>query len=132
MSASYALQKALVALLDGASLSAPVYDGTPAAKPYPRIEIGEGNFSPENADKITAREERIRITVYDRSNSQIAPCKVIVDELFELINETTLVLDNPYAAASECQVVVPRIARKQDGITVEGVLIISAIVQTVV
>lgn len=131
MSASGALQAAIVARLEAASVSATIYDGTPASKVYPRIEFGDSAVLEDNAECVTAREETLRLNVYARDNSQMAPCKALVDEVWAALDEVVLDLADPYAAASECRVRVIRVARQQDGITVEGVLLVSAMVETV-
>lgn len=127
MSASRAAQKALFDALNGV-ISAPVYDGVPSAAAFPYVEFGASDFVPDNVDCITGRVETIQIDVWSRNQGKKHPTKVIVDEIYNVLHEQTLTMDDPYACAT-CDVVLARVMDDPDGITTHGVVQVSVAVE---
>lgn len=129
MSAMSAVQKAIKARLEAASVAAPVLDNVPREDPYPRIVFGETSLAADNFECITGRSELLRLNIHSRDDGRMQPCKALVDQVWSALDEAVLSLDDPYAAASECQLTLIRIARQPDGKTVEGVLLVALEVQ---
>lgn len=116
-----AVQKAIKARLEAASVSAPIYDGIPASDPYPRIEFGPVSGTEANADCIVAQVDDIQLDIWDRSDGKLHPCKLITDEVVQALNAEILSLDDPYGAI-EAHVLLYRVFPEPDGRTAHGVV----------
>lgn len=130
MSASRALQKALKAKIDAASLGVTVYDGAPVGTVPPFIEFGSSDFGDENAECITMREQTIQIDVWRRDQGQLHPTRYLTDLVYDAVHEASLTLDDPYACI-DCRVTLVQVFLDRDGITAHGVVQVTALIETV-
>lgn len=136
MSASRALQKAVVAALRGDAtlanfVGARVYDMQPADAVYPFVSLGPSSFVSDNDECIEGREETLQIDVWARDNGLMHPCRAITDAVYGALHEATLSLDDPYANV-ECNVTLgAQVFMDPDGLTAHGVVQITAMVETI-
>ncbi|ATG47598.1 hypothetical protein CEW89_08425 [Celeribacter ethanolicus] len=126
MSASFALQKAIVAALRANSgvtslISDRVYDDVAEADAYPCISLGPSFFSPERQDCFKRRMETVQIDVWDQSQLKKEPCKRICDAVVAALDMANLSLDDPYALG-RIDLTLARIMEDPDGHTKHGVL----------
>lgn len=126
MSASSALQKAIIAAMRGdATLSALVgdriYDEPPSGATKPFVSLGPTSFFPDPRDCIPTRIETVQIDVWTAGQNRRQPCKAICNAVEGVLDGATLSLDDPYALGT-CDLTLGRVLDDPDGITKHGVL----------
>ncbi len=136
MSVSAAFQAAVKAALERdtkvtALVGAAIYDGAPARRVFPSIELGVTTFRPLHLSCTTMREERIQVDVWSRKQGRLAPAKMVTDAVYAVLDAGELTIADPYALASS-EVVLARVIDDPDGITAHGVILFEAEIETVV
>jgi len=123
-----ALQKAVKAAIDAASVGATFYDGDPETGAVPRIQVASMYFSGDDADEIAAREAYLYLRVISEDDGELHPAAALVDRVYGALHLAALSLDTPYACV-ECDVILARTDASGNGKTAEGILHVKALIE---
>ena len=104
-----------------------VYDQAPEDAAYPHITFGPSDVVPDDADCITAREETVQMDIWHRDQGRVWPCKVTADAVKAALHG--YVADLATHGLAETRVVLVRIMEDPDGVTVHGVVQVTATVE---
>ena len=131
-SASVELQDLILARLKGwpaltAILGGRVYDGPPSKPTFPYISLGPSDVVPMDADCFHDREETIQIDVWHRDQGRRWQCKATVDAVKDALHEYAG--DLATHALVELRVELARVMDDPDGITVHGVVQVTALIE---
>jgi uncharacterized protein DUF3168 len=134
MSVSVAFQTLVVDTLKAdhavmARVGANIFDSVPTKRPYPCIEIGASDFSPEYGEGLVARTESLQLDVWHQDQGRLNPCKATVDAVYTALHDVDLALPDPYALV-RVHVSLVRVFRDADGISAHGVVQVEADLET--
>lgn len=126
MSASRALQVAVVAALRGdpavaAIVGQKVLDRPEPRTPKPYISMGPESFEPLRQDCFKRRVAVLQIDAWARDAYDRVPCKDLVDAIVGALDQAKLDLAHPHDL-SRCDVILARVIDDPDGITTHGIV----------
>ncbi|AYD00024.1 DUF3168 domain-containing protein [Neorhizobium sp. NCHU2750] len=131
MSVSVALQDLALSLLRNsgevtAIVGDRIVDGN-ADLAFPNITLGLSDFQPDDADCIKARQETLQIDCWTQEAGKKWPCRALVDAVKGALHDA----EGELASGALVQIVVSlaRIIDDPDGITMHGVVQITALIE---
>jgi len=101
-----------------------VYDAMPSSGNYPCITFGPSDYSPEDADCITARRETLQLDCWVQAQGRLGPAKQLVDAVKAALHHADAEL--PVNALVSLNVVLSRVFLDPDGVTGHGVVQVGA------
>lgn len=134
MSVSLALHDFIIEQLKAnedvaAFVSDRIWDNPPSKPEFPYISLGATDTVRDDADCIRSRDETIQIDVWVREGGRKWPCKEIVDAVVDALLDVEGELQK--GALVSLNVGVVRVLDDPDGITVHGVVQVTAMIDEV-
>lgn len=134
MSVSVSLQDFLINTLKAsrdvtAFVSDRIWDNPPSKPEFPYISLGATDTVRDDADCIRSRDETIQIDVWVREGGRKWPCKQIIDAVLDALIDLEGELEK--GALVSLNIGVVRVLDDPDGITVHGVVQVTALIEEV-
>lgn len=133
MSRGEALQTAVYAALTGdaavaAKVGAEIYDGVPENAGFPRITFGPSDSLPVSDLCPVTEEHTLQLDVWSRDAGSKWPCRSICEVVKDALHLKGLALPGNLAL-SEIRVPSIRVMDDPDGLTVHGVIRVTALIE---
>ncbi len=101
-----------------------IYDNVPAGAAHPYISFGPSDFGPVDMDGIQARDETLQIDIWSRQHGRRSEAAAINDAVYRALhNQRGSLAVN---AITSLQVALARVVKDPDGITMHGVIQVTA------
>lgn len=106
-----------------------IWDSPPNKPEFPYITLGAIDTVRDDADCIRSRDETVQIDIWVREGGRKWPCKEIVDAVVDALLDVEGELQK--GALVSLNIGVVRVLDDPDGITVHGVVQVTALIEEV-